>query len=139
MAAFSDERVLVIDTREFGISAFPGGLLEPNEDWMQALERELLEEAGARALSYEVVGRMRFHSGADKPYRPWLPHPEFQQVVGYGDVEIVGEPTNPPAGEHVLAVSLAPLDEAIALLREGNEWEAELLRLVADVRAEHGA
>lgn len=85
MAAFSGDRVLVIDTREFGVSAFPGGMLEPDEDWRRALERELLEEAGARALTYEVVGRTRFRSGAGKPYRPHLPHPELHQVVAFGD------------------------------------------------------
>jgi 8-oxo-dGTP diphosphatase len=108
-------------------------MLEPGEDWTQALERELLEEAGARALTYEVVGRVHFRSGADKPFRSWLPHPEFHQVVGFGDVEIVGQATNPPGGEHVLSVSLLPFDDAVARLREGNMWEAELLRLVAEI------
>jgi 8-oxo-dGTP pyrophosphatase MutT (NUDIX family) len=133
-AGFSGGRVLVIDTEEFGRSAFPGGTLEPGEGWMQALERELLEETGARAVAVEVIGRIHFRSGADEPYRSHLPHPEFQQVVAWAEVEIVGAPTNPPDGERVLAVDLVPIDRAVELLRAENPWEAELLCLVADLR-----
>lgn len=135
MAAFSGDRVLVIDTMEFGPSAFPGGTLAPDEEWAEALERELLEEAGARVLSYQIAGRIRQRSEAKGPYRPHLPHPESQQVVGYGAVEIIGTPTNPAGGEHVLRVSRLPVDDAVALLREEDPWEAELLRLIADIRA----
>jgi 8-oxo-dGTP diphosphatase len=49
-ACFVGDQVLVIDTEEFGLSAFPGRVLEPGEEWTDALERELLEEAGARPL-----------------------------------------------------------------------------------------
>jgi hypothetical protein len=49
-------------------------MLEPGEDWTHALERELLEEAGARPLSIEVVGRIHVWSGLDAPFRPHLPH-----------------------------------------------------------------
>lgn len=73
--------------------------------------------------------------GADEPFRPYLPYPESHQVVGFGDVEIVGKPTNPAGGEHVISVTLLPLEEAITRLRESNAWEAELLRLVAEIRA----
>lgn len=45
-ACFSGETVTLIETEEFGLSAFPGGLLEPGEGWTHALERELLEEVG---------------------------------------------------------------------------------------------
>lgn len=41
-AGFAGDRVLMINTQEFGVSAFPGGTLEPGEDWARALERELL-------------------------------------------------------------------------------------------------
>jgi 8-oxo-dGTP diphosphatase len=138
-ACFSGDLVTVIETEEFGLSAFPGGLLELGEEWTHALERELLEEVGARPLLVEVVGRIHFWSGLDAPYRPHLPHPEFHQVVTYGEVELVGEPTNPPDGEHVLSVDLIPIGEAIERLRAANAFEAELLRFVADVREMRGS
>jgi ADP-ribose pyrophosphatase YjhB (NUDIX family) len=137
-ASFCGEEVIVIDSEEFGVSAFPGGVLEPGEDWQRALERELLEEVGARPVSVEVVGRIHFWSGADRPYRSHLPHPEFHQVVSYAAVEIVGAPTNPPDGEHVLSVNLIPVDRAVKTLRAENAWESDLLRFVADVRGVTG-
>lgn len=133
-AAFSGGRVVVIDTAEFGRSAFPGGTLEPGETWRDALERELLEEAGARAVRVEIVGRIRFRSDADEPYRSHLPHPDFEQVVAWADVEIVGKPTNPAGGERVLRVDLLPTAEAVELIRADSPWNGELLRLVAGLR-----
>jgi ADP-ribose pyrophosphatase YjhB (NUDIX family) len=134
-ACFLGDRMLLVDTEEFGPSAFPGGLLEPGEEWLDALLRELLEEAGARPTSVEVVGRLHFWSGFDAPYRPHLPHPEFHQAVTYAEVELVGTPTNPPGGEHILSVELLSVDEAIDRLRGTDPFEAELLSFVAEARA----
>jgi 8-oxo-dGTP diphosphatase len=133
-ACFSGDEVVLIETEEFGPSAFPGGMLEAGEAWTQALERELLEEAGARPLSVDVVGRIHFWSGFDAPYRPYLPHPEFHQVVAFAEAELVGTPTNPPDGEHVVSVEVLPTDEAIARLQAANPFEAELLSFIAEAR-----
>jgi 8-oxo-dGTP diphosphatase len=134
-AAFVGDRVVLIDTDEFGLSGFPGGTLEPDEAWHDALERELLEETGTRPLSVDVIGRIHFRSGADEPYRPHLPFPEFQQVVTVAEVDIVGTPTNPSGGEHVRSVELVPAAQAIERLSPVYPFEAQLLALVLELRS----
>jgi len=133
-AAFVDDRVVVIETEEFGLSTFPGGMLEEHEPWQRALGRELLEETGTRPLSVDVIGRIRFWSGAAEPVRAYLPFPEFHQVVTFANVEIVGEPTNPVDGEHVISVELEPVPHAVERLRETNPFESQLLELVSELR-----
>jgi ADP-ribose pyrophosphatase YjhB (NUDIX family) len=135
-AAFVDHRVVLIDTEESGLSALPGGMLEQGEPWQSALERELLEETGTRPLSVEIVGRIRLWSDADGPVRPYLPFPEVHQVVTYAEVEVVGPPTNPVDGEHVLSVQLEPVSRAIEQLRDTNPFEAQLLDLIGEMRNE---
>lgn len=132
---FKGDRVLAIRTREFGWSLLPGGTLEPGEPVADALHRELAEEAGARVLSFEVFAGMHFWSSAQEPYRPHLPHPEFYWVVGYGDVEITGSPTQPADGEHVLEVALLAMHEADAIFATHPEaWQLDVIRLAAEIR-----
>jgi 8-oxo-dGTP diphosphatase len=133
-AAFVGDRVVLIETEEFGLSAFPGGTLEAGEEWSTALERELLEETGTRPVSVHVVGRMRFLTSAEAPYRPHLPFPEFHQIVTFAEVEVVGAPTNPLGGEHVLSVDIVDQDEASERLRVADPYEAEMLAFVLEVR-----
>jgi ADP-ribose pyrophosphatase YjhB (NUDIX family) len=113
----------------------PGGTLEPNEGYLEAIRRELLEEAGARLISFQLLGVWRCHSSATKPYRPHLPHPEFYVFVGYGEVELVGKPKNPASGEQVVAVECMSVEEASRrFVSIGRHDLAELYRLAAMVR-----
>jgi hypothetical protein len=57
--------------------------------------------------------------------------------VVLADVELVGIPTNPPDGEHVLSVELLPIGAALRRLRVPNPFEAELLGFVAEARETH--
>lgn len=128
---FAGENTVVLRMAD-GHPEIPGGTLEPGEDYLTALRRELREEAGADLLSWTLLGAYRCHSTASEPYRPHLPHPDFYRVVGYGEIALVGRPTNPAGGEEVVDVRVMPVAAAERLFRQ---WErpdiAALYRLAS--------
>lgn len=77
----------------------PGGTLEPEENYQEAILRELMEEVGAILISHHVIGAWQCLSLADKPYRPHLPFPEYFRLVIAGEIQIVNSPGNPSRGE----------------------------------------
>ena len=115
-----------------GLWDIPGGTLEPGETYMDALRRELLEEAGARPIDFELFGAWWCRSSLEEPYRPHLPHPDFYRVVGHGAVEIVSAPQNPPGGEEIVSVDLFTVEEVSDRLQQQDRPElAEVYRLAA--------
>lgn len=115
-----------------------GGTLEPNEDYRTALEREVMEEAGARLLSFEPFGAFECYSSAPEPYRPHLPHPTFYRVVGFGLIDLVETPPRVERGEAIQHVISAPLSQIVAGFRQQARHDlAELYLLAAELRGEH--
>ncbi len=114
----------------------PGGTLEPGENYLATLERELTEEAGARLLSFTLLGAWRCHSAATESYRPHLPHPDFYRVVGYGEVDLVGNPTNPAGAEQITAVDLTSVEVASRLFTQWQRPDLAALYLLADYERE---
>jgi 8-oxo-dGTP pyrophosphatase MutT (NUDIX family) len=126
---------VVIIRLEDGRYELPGGTREMGETIFDTARRELVEEAGAKLLDYALFGAWRCFSASEKPYRPHLPHPEFYRIAGYGEVELVGQPTNPADGEQVAAVEVVTLEAAVAkFTASGRPDLADLYRLAASAR-----
>jgi 8-oxo-dGTP pyrophosphatase MutT (NUDIX family) len=118
--------VIIRTTKGWGIT---GGTLEPGEHYMEAIQRELMEEAGARLINFELIGAWHCHSLADRPYRPHLPWPEFYRIVGYGEVDLIKDPENPEEGEQIIEVGIFSPEEAYRLLAQRPDDGVELAEI----------
>ncbi|MFC0329667.1 NUDIX hydrolase [Paenibacillus sepulcri] len=115
----------------------PGGTLEPNEHYREALRREVQEELGANLLDYEIFGHFKCRSFAENPFRAHIPHPHFIRLVGYGEVELVGKPLNPPDAEQIAVVDVVEIEEAVRRLEASDRHDiAELYKLAHLIRSD---
>lgn len=122
----------VVAIADDGDVMIPGGTRERNEPIEAALQRELLEEAGARVLNYAVVGMWRCVRLTHQPYRPQMPHPLLYRLVVTAPVELVSEPVNPPDGEQIVEVRCLTLGGVVDLFRSvGRPDLADIYRLGA--------
>lgn len=131
---FSGDGVVVLRLTN-GHYEMPGGTREPDEAWLDTLRRELIEEAGAELKSFTRIGAWSWTTSSPLPYRPHLPHPTTYRVVGFGEIALVGEPTNPADGEQVAAVEILSLPDAVARFSQGGRSDlAALYRLASRLR-----
>lgn len=123
------QRVIVCRTIQ-GWRFLPGGTREVGESLAELAHRELLEEAGARITdTVRVFASHVADSRAEAPFRSHLPHPRAYWAYAMTKAEIVGAPSNPPDGEHVVEVmELAP-DEAADYLAGHDPIHADVVRL----------
>ena len=109
----------------------PGGTIEPGENYIDTITRELIEEAGARLQTFHLFGAWHCFSMASKPYRPHLPFPEFYRIVGVGEVEVVQAPGNPADGERISLVDCVPLATAVKRFISIKRYDLAELYLLA--------
>jgi hypothetical protein len=57
--------------------------------------------------------------------------------VGYGDIELIGPPTNPPDGEQIASVDLVSVSEAARRFLAADRADiADLYRLAEQLRGQ---
>ncbi len=129
VVAVTTEGTVVVCRSEQGWRFLPGGTREPGESLHDLARRELVEEAGA-----VLEGELRYFaahvadSGRDTPYRPHLPHPRAYWAYAIAHVSVVGEPTDPEAGETVVEVLTLPPAAAAHYIEQHDPVHADVLR-----------
>lgn len=118
----------------------PGGKPEPGESIREAIEREMLEETGAKVKDFTVFGAFHCFSLQNGPPNTGLLWPEWYFLWGYGEVEIVGKPSlTDEEREHILEVGLFSLEEACKRFKHtpgAGPWLVDIYRLAAALRRE---
>jgi 8-oxo-dGTP pyrophosphatase MutT (NUDIX family) len=132
---FVGDDCVLLHTIESGW-AMPGGTLQVAEKMEDTLQRELIEEIGAKINQYQLFASWDCKSSLEKPYRPHLPHPNFSIVLGWADVEIYTSPTSDGGVEQETTTDIVilPVDKAISHLKKNNK---EHLAAIYSLAAEH--
>ena len=112
----------------------PGGTLEPGESYLEAIRRELKEEAGAQLISHHLLGAWSCISLADKPFRPHLPHPQYYRLVITGEIRIVELPENPPGDEKVISVVTTTLADIADRFISECRYDLAVLYQLAEMK-----
>lgn len=134
MVPFVGDDVIVIAS-ENGHVMLPGGTRERGESLLHTISREMREETGCEIESCQPFAVLECVSYDAKPWRDFLPHPEFGRLLCVGQVHRVGDPENPLDAEQIASVRMMTVAEAIAFHnRAGRPELADIYALAADIR-----
>ena len=113
----------------------PGGRRRPGETLEETVDRELVEEAGARRTApLTMLGAQRAVSRRATPVYPGYPHPVAYWAYAVTDVALDGAPTNPLGDEQVTEVAVLPPPAAADFVAEHDPVHADVIRLAAAMR-----
>lgn len=135
MVPFVGDRAIVI-ALACGHVMLPGGTIEAGERPLETIVREMREETGYRIRTCIPFAALECISYDASPWRTHLPHPHFERLVCFGDVEPDGAPTNPTEAEQIEHIEELTVPDAVSFLGQANRPElADIYRLAADIRA----
>jgi 8-oxo-dGTP diphosphatase len=131
VVAVTDAGEVIVCASEEGWRFLPGGRLESGEDLDAAIDRELMEEAGAvrtgpSRIFFSEVATYR----PATPYKAGTPHPIAWWVFAVVPAKVVGDPVIPDGdAERFTAVHALSPDAAATWLDSGDWSHAGILRL----------
>jgi 8-oxo-dGTP diphosphatase len=137
LTPYLDNKWVVIQLAD-GRSEIPGGTLEPDELYLDAIKRELMEEVGAKLVSFGFLGAWHCRSLAERLFRPHLPHPEFYRVVLIGQVSLDGTPKFTTSSESVIDVQAVPIEVIVDRFNKQGRPELAELYLLAEEMVKEG-
>jgi 8-oxo-dGTP diphosphatase len=120
-----EDRVLLLEHRKLGCWLYPGGHVEPNEDPVQAVRREVREEVG---LEVDIVSDERFS------------HPDITVVEPPFTIMVEDIPDPDGAHQHIdLIYVCTPRDSSDAVADGNHDIEYDGYRWVplADLASIH--
>ena len=119
LALLDDQRVLLIRNRRYAVDQvlleLPAGTLEKNEDPMNCAGRELLEETGYLARRLRPIGSYFTSPGILS-----------EKMYAFAAYDLLKQKPALEEGEEI-EVEPTPLDQAIAMIRDGRIQDAKTI------------
>lgn len=135
---FASDMECIVTRRSNGRWVLPGGTLEPEEKWLQAAHRELMEETGAVLHNIIPIGMYRCISQNEQPRLPHIPHPMHVRVVLSADAHQVKQPSDPDGNSKITEVRTINYSDALDLFSIEDQDFAALYLMAYSVRKKLG-
>ena len=126
---FVSETECLVTLRENCRWVLPGGTLEPEENWLQAAHREIMEETGAALDNVRPIGMYHCVSQKSRPRLPHFPHPIHVRVVSCADADQVGDPSDSDGNGSIIKVQTIAYNEAAGIFSSNDQDFAALYEL----------